>query len=107
FFSSRRRHTRFSRDWSSDVCSSDLSWCWPAHDDTFTVHGSVLATVDDPYLDLGAGEVVAQLAWIDHLLGAQLDARYPGIRARIQIGRASCRERGRGRAVAEASTRVD
>src|SRR5215475_1668447 len=24
FFSRRRRHTRFSRDWSSDVCSSDL-----------------------------------------------------------------------------------
>src|SRR2546422_11050742 len=24
FFSSRRRHTRCSRDWSSDVCSSDL-----------------------------------------------------------------------------------
>src|SRR5690606_334896 len=27
FFSSRRRHTRFSRDWSSDVCSSDLAGC--------------------------------------------------------------------------------
>src|SRR5699024_11864441 len=27
FFSSRRRHTRSKRDWSSDVCSSDL----PAH----------------------------------------------------------------------------
>src|SRR2546422_11568657 len=26
FFSSRRRHTRCSRDWSSDVCSSDLVW---------------------------------------------------------------------------------
>src|SRR5690606_40365385 len=26
-FSSRRRHTRFSRDWSSDVCSSDLADC--------------------------------------------------------------------------------
>src|SRR5690606_39534947 len=26
FFSSRRRHTRFSRDWSSDVCSSDLEF---------------------------------------------------------------------------------
>src|SRR6266436_7580418 len=26
FFSSRRRHTRCSRDWSSDVCSSDLSY---------------------------------------------------------------------------------
>src|SRR2546421_2035737 len=26
FFSSRRRHTRSDRDWSSDVCSSDLLW---------------------------------------------------------------------------------
>src|SRR5699024_11913950 len=26
FFSSRRRHTRSKRDWSSDVCSSDLGW---------------------------------------------------------------------------------
>src|SRR3712207_6897808 len=32
FFSSRRRHTRYWRDWSSDVCSSDLSpsgRCYP------------------------------------------------------------------------------
>src|SRR5687768_18438840 len=29
FFSSRRRHTRCSRDWSSDVCSSDLGWAPP------------------------------------------------------------------------------
>src|SRR5216683_3880614 len=27
FFSSRRRHTRSDRDWSSDVCSSDLGAC--------------------------------------------------------------------------------
>src|SRR5579859_7067744 len=26
FFSSRRRHTSFDCDWSSDVCSSDLAW---------------------------------------------------------------------------------
>src|ERR671939_111745 len=26
FFSSRRRHTRYWRDWSSDVCSSDLAY---------------------------------------------------------------------------------
>src|SRR6266568_2749283 len=26
FFSSRRRHTRWNCDWSSDVCSSDLRW---------------------------------------------------------------------------------
>src|SRR5690606_40309717 len=31
FFSSRRRHTRFSRDWSSDVCSSDLRKRRAAH----------------------------------------------------------------------------
>src|SRR2546429_4551333 len=31
FFSSRRRHTRCSRDWSSDVCSSDLSSPDEAH----------------------------------------------------------------------------
>src|SRR2546427_8595774 len=29
FFSSRRRHTRFDCDWSSDVCSSDLSCVVP------------------------------------------------------------------------------
>src|SRR5436305_13366725 len=28
FFSSRRRHTRCGRDWSSDVCSSDLQKSW-------------------------------------------------------------------------------
>src|SRR5947209_12181972 len=27
FFSSRRRHTRYWRDWNSDVCSSDLETC--------------------------------------------------------------------------------
>src|SRR2546430_15149648 len=30
FFSSRRRHTRFDCDWSSDVCSSDLAAPAPA-----------------------------------------------------------------------------
>src|SRR5919112_3164482 len=30
FFSSRRRHTRYWRDWSSDVCSSDLLYIDPA-----------------------------------------------------------------------------
>src|SRR6266702_2968693 len=30
FFSSRRRHTRWPRDWSSDVCSSDLATLSPA-----------------------------------------------------------------------------
>src|SRR5687768_11289719 len=37
FFSSRRRHTRCSRDWSSDVCSSDLS-------DVSTIMGTAQAS---------------------------------------------------------------
>src|SRR5690606_20153175 len=53
FFSSRRRHTRFSRDWSSDVCSSDLKLEHnrTAWDDL--IHGHVeidMASLSDPVL---------------------------------------------------------
>lgn len=60
------------------------SWCWPAHDDTRRAHGAVVPTVTDPCLDLGAGEVAAQLAWLDHLLGEPLDNYAPGVRARLR-----------------------
>src|SRR5690606_14212339 len=53
FFSSRRRHTTFSRDWSSDVCSSDLL--------SGEVHRARLA--DDHHLDLPRVlQLVLQLA---------------------------------------------
>src|SRR5947209_9457730 len=35
FFSSRRRHTRYWRDWSSDVCSSDLVYPAKGYSSTF------------------------------------------------------------------------
>src|SRR6476620_6091302 len=46
FFSSRRRHTSYWRDWSSDVCSSDLSERWrtplgPTQAPTGSTPGSV------------------------------------------------------------------
>src|SRR5438067_13059954 len=42
FFSSRRRHTRSKRDWSSDVCSSDLAAdCTDAWLDRTRARGSV------------------------------------------------------------------
>src|SRR5437763_13191064 len=42
FFSSRRRHTRYIGDWSSDVCSSDLvSMRRPAHDAEINVVGTI------------------------------------------------------------------
>src|SRR5690625_2809848 len=49
FFSSRRRHTRWPRDWSSDVCSSDLLVALRAGDMGY-LH--VHAEGEDP----GAGE---------------------------------------------------
>ena len=60
------------------------TWCWPAHDDTYRVRHFVVPSATDPFLDLGAGEVVGQLAWVDHLLATQLDERFPGLRSRIR-----------------------
>src|SRR2546430_13050708 len=61
FFSSRRRHTRFDCDWSSDVCSSDLLHLYRRHLDSPRL--GVL--VDDPLellIDLVArGEEIVQL----------------------------------------------
>src|SRR5437870_10642195 len=41
FFSSRRRHTRWPRDWSSDVCSSDLI----GQDQTVELNGRQVSTL--------------------------------------------------------------
>src|SRR5690606_40310673 len=54
-FSGSRRHTRFSRDWSSDVCSSDLrglsSVATP--DDLASAPTTYPTWVTDRYLELG------------------------------------------------------
>src|SRR5699024_11606293 len=61
FFSSRRRHTRSKRDWSSDVCSSDLTYFKtfgagvPSDSEEppeITEDGFVKFTVDDVYPEL-------------------------------------------------------
>src|SRR5690606_40851405 len=59
-FSSRRRHTRFSRDWSSDVCSSDL-----------TQHqlGIAGGTASNTKLVLGSGRMIP--GFEDGLVGAK------------------------------------
>src|SRR3712207_7880230 len=43
FFSSRRRHTRYWRDWSSDVCSSDLNLDKVFYPATGTTKGDVIS----------------------------------------------------------------
>src|SRR5207245_6526694 len=74
FFSSRRRHTRCYRDWSSDVCSSDLEAMKPPR------------------------SLLVLLAGLSLLLPMRAQAQHvdPDARAHAQdlkIGRASCRER--------------
>jgi len=60
------------------------SWSWAAHDDVFRRSGEVVPDQGRPFLDLGAGEVAAQLAWLDHVLGTRLDSRAPGLRRRLR-----------------------
>src|SRR5699024_11349019 len=86
FFSSRRRHTRSKRDWSSDVCSSDL----------YSVHGDETSSGEAAMLtayyllankSTETQEILAK--GIVHIDPAQ----NPDGRDR-EIGRASCREGG-------------
>src|SRR3989442_5521756 len=54
FFSSRRRHTRCGRDWSSDVCSSDLaSWNGSTSSDRTNYFETFAATDDNLRWALG------------------------------------------------------
>src|SRR5258706_7763440 len=58
FFSSRRRHTRLVSDWSSDVCSSDLSLFGGGGDDTLLGgdgDDSLQGDAGNDFLDGGAG----------------------------------------------------
>src|SRR5690625_6760359 len=50
FFSSRRRHTRWPRDWSSDVCSSDLTEEVPFTD---AANGDYTLASNSPAIDAG------------------------------------------------------
>src|SRR5438876_11814768 len=60
FFSSRRRHTRWTGDWSSDVCSSDLSCA--------ADHGYASGAVDPKRFSRDVGTkrkgVAANAGWI-------------------------------------------
>src|SRR5260370_30173743 len=62
FFSSRRRHTRFKCDWSSDVCSSDLSGgLWDVRIQLSTgevISQTALLGMTAPALMLATGELI-------------------------------------------------
>src|SRR5438270_13129313 len=78
FFSSRRRHTIFDCDWSSDVCSSDLLFS-PS---TINVNGAPTAkVVGAPFTLIVEGEKRQETPV----------GKFPQLG--VKIGRASCRER--------------
>src|SRR3712207_9480453 len=101
FFSSRRRHTRYWRDWSSDVCSSDLPGALrvlgtPVHLSRITLPTFVTGALTDhitPWYgcyrttQLLSGPSTFVLSSSGHI---QSLVNPPG---NPKIGRASCRER--------------
>src|SRR5690606_39639269 len=91
------RHTRFSRDWSSDVCSSDL---W-AERDLQSLRSRL--TLGDTFTDSSVFDSMqmrgVQLRSDDEMLPYSQRSYAPVVRgvaasnARVEVGRASCRGR--------------
>src|SRR5207302_8016352 len=91
FFSSRRRHTRFSRDWSLDVCSSDLNM---AGDSRQVIRTDGAPAPTGPF---NQAIRVGNLVFTSGQAGRNRETGQMGdIREQTdwEIGRASCRERG-------------
>src|SRR3712207_8038006 len=88
FFPSRRRHTRYWRDWSSDVCSSDLEDPPGSSrsDRQGGVSGGGRSASDGVPLLLDLGGLAAQLSEVVQLGAADVTAG-------DEVGSASCRER--------------
>src|SRR3989449_5456749 len=61
FFSSRRRHTRCSRDWSSDVCSSDLIKALFVDFNSIVKKGQVVARIDPDIFEAKVNQAKADL----------------------------------------------
>src|SRR3989440_2018559 len=81
FFSSRRRHTRSDRDWSSDVCSSDLS----------DSQGKISSSASLVTVWLIRSSSLRSFALAIFFGSLLFSIRLT--RALLKIGRASCRER--------------
>src|SRR2546429_1640539 len=93
FFSSRRRHTRCSRDWSSDVCSSDLE----ARDQAGRGRNtSKLLQYLDPTVDFSVGDLFGSREWRETYFGLGVSHRSGifGMRSEERRVGKECRSRG-------------
>src|SRR5207253_4033830 len=92
FFSSRGRHTRWPRDWSSDVCSSDLA-IWPRS----IGPSAALALLQSAQVEPSPGPMLrGQIARLSALLpefDKPVHLSLLSDSLTQEIGRASCRER--------------
>src|SRR5690606_40037555 len=90
FFSSRRRHTRFSRDWSSDVCSSDLKLAVKKINELAHSEQPFLLAVGffKPHLPFNSPKKYWDI-YDENTLSVTATPDLP----QGEIGRASCRER--------------
>src|SRR5690606_39588612 len=99
FFSSRRRHTRFSRDWSSDVCSSDLLRevikAAKILREEYQIHSNVYSVTS--FNELARDGMVCEEYNRLHPLAEDVKEAWVS-----KIGRASCRERVESSVVAVA-----
>src|SRR5690606_41078513 len=93
FFSSRSRHTSFSRDWSSDVCSSDLGAGRLAEPDDAPPALVVVAALPDVTGDVVAAELTAHPEAVVTDVASVKGAVLHALREH-EIGRASWRGRG-------------
>src|SRR5699024_11901280 len=95
FFSSRRRHTRSKRDWSSDVCSSDLDYLKKIiHQmvEEGVMREEVALGIDvekiERYFQTPFGQEI-----IKHQDNLEKEVLFSLMMEAREIGRASCRER--------------
>src|SRR2546427_12645934 len=94
FFSSRRRHTRFDCDWSSDVCSSDLIEQHKPDLDAEVMLDAVCTDQERASVRRAPDRLAA---FYQRWVGKEAVLKAIGIgvadHLRSKIGRASCRER--------------
>lgn len=66
------------------VLCEQSTWSLSAHDDAHARRGFVVPDAASPYVDLWAGEIVAQLAVADRVLGEEWERSWPGVRERLR-----------------------
>ena len=93
FFSSRKRHTKLVRDWSSDVCSSDLDG---RYGDDFMLYRAISQEAPEAMAGKVAGYRAEGYRKFQLKVGGDPETdteRIRAVSAELQIGRTSCRER--------------